>query len=202
VAANEPQIERQVFEVSNHLLIGDAALKVYISSSSSEYITAISWSDARTSVVMLQTAVSRRAAMRALLLLLLAVDAAALTVIAVSAVAKTTLRPAMIQTSSNSHKVAIVKGGKLASVDVRLHQKQPLAAAATAAARVLLAQGQPSMIDTEKADADAQNEVVFQDILLALQLFKEQHSHLRIPEAFLVPSEAPWPEVLVGCITL
>eukprot|EP00953_Heterococcus_sp_UTEX-ZZ885_P002270 1749-Heterococcus_DN1.PRE.2 len=150
----------------------------------------------------------------------MAVNTAALSLTAAGAVAKAQLiRPVMSQISSNSHnkvaivkggkvmsqtssnshnKVAIVKGGKLASVDVRLHQRQPLAAAAHSAASVLLEAGQPSLIDTDKADADAENEVLFQDILLALQLFRQQHGHLRISGGYIVPSEAPWPQRVQG----
>jgi hypothetical protein len=174
-------------------------------------------------LVISQAGVSR-VALSVLLLLMMAVNTAALTLCTASAAAKTPLmRAVMSQTSSNSHfkvaivkggkvmsqtssnshnKVAIVKGGKLASVDVRLHQRQPLAAAAHSAASVLLEAGQPSLIDTDKADADAENEVLFQDILLALQLFRQQHGHLRISGGYIVPSEAPWPKVLAKCVHL
>ena len=38
------------------------------------------------------------------------------------------------------------------------------------------------------------NEEHWQRILKSLQVYKEVHGNLEVPQEFVVPSEAPWPE--------
>ncbi|KAG5187781.1 hypothetical protein JKP88DRAFT_353591 [Tribonema minus] len=80
--------------------------------------------------------------------------------------------------------VAVVTGGKLASLDVRLQQ-------ADALAKLGITVPPPGSGWGQGGGGD---EASFQMVLRTLNLYRERHGNLRVPEGFIVPKEEPWPK--------